>query len=78
MRSGLFDPAALLIRLPIGGIETLRLGLAPALPRGGNRIRIIAVEQQDHALVSRRIDGERRPIDQKTNLGAVGIVVRRW
>src|SRR6188472_3412271 len=73
--SGLFHPAALLVGLPISGIETLRLGLGPALARRRDRIRIVAVKQKDQTLISGGIGGERRPVDQKADLRAIGIVV---
>ena len=40
--SGLLDPTALLVRLPVGDGKTLRLGFIPARARSVNRVRILS------------------------------------
>src|SRR6516165_12468925 len=42
-------PAPLLVRLPIGDIEALRLALAPALARGRDRVGILSVNDEHDA-----------------------------
>src|SRR3569623_511877 len=68
-------PAALLIGLPVGLLESARLAIGPRRTRCTKRLVIIAVEDEDNALIRRTIRRHRRAIDEKAHRGCVGIGV---
>src|SRR6516225_8818382 len=69
-----FLPAPLLVRLPIGDIEALRLALAPALARGRDRVGILSVNDEHNAPIGVGIRGHRRAVDQKAHRRTVRVV----
>src|SRR6185369_6579747 len=73
--SSLSLPAALLVGLPVGRLEAIGLGLAPAFAGRRNRVGILAVEDQHDALIVAGILRHRRAVEQEAYRGAVWIVV---
>src|SRR4051812_16292381 len=68
-------PAAALVRLPIGDVKTILLGLAPARTSGVDGVAISAVEQEHDPLIGRGVGRYRRAVQQEAHAGAVRIVV---
>src|SRR5262245_50547090 len=63
----------MLVALPIGQVETLLLGFTPTHARGVYRIRIVAVEQQDDALVGVGIRRYRNAVNKEAYGRTVGV-----
>src|SRR5262249_1735382 len=68
-------PAPMLVGLPVRHLKSLRLGSRPALARRDDGVRIIAVEQQDQAIVGCCVPRQRNAINQKANSRPVRVVV---
>src|SRR5258705_5065568 len=64
-------PAAPFVSLPVGGLKAARLATLPGVPRRRQRIVIVAVEHQHHPIVALGVGGERRLVNQETDIGAV-------
>src|SRR3979409_652209 len=73
--SRLLPPAPLLTRLPIGRIETRCLDGGPVLAGCSHCLFVLAVEQQNDALIALRIGGHWRTVDQESNRRCVGVAV---
>ena len=74
-RSSLALPSPLRALLPIGHLQPLPFSVLPSAARCRERIRIVAVEQQNHPIVARHVGGRRHAIDQEPHTGAIRIAV---
>src|SRR5579862_6582346 len=68
-------PTAPFVGLPIGYVESPRLAVGPGLPRCGKRIRILAIEQHDDAVVDVCVCRQSGIVDQKPHIGPIRIAV---
>jgi hypothetical protein len=66
-------PAAVLVRPPIGDVETSRLGIVPAPACLRHRVRVVAIEQDHDALISGGVSRQRNAVDEETNVRAIRI-----
>src|SRR4029079_14321449 len=73
--SGLLDPAALLVGLPVGYLEPLRLGLPPSLARRRNRVIVLAIKHQHQSLVAAGVRRHRYAVEKEADCSAIRIVL---
>src|SRR5580698_7614527 len=68
-------PTTPFIGLPIGYVESPPLAVGPGLTRCGKSIHVIAVEQENDAVIGIGVCRQRSIVDQKSHIGLIRIAV---